>query len=188
MGKIIDFQSYEIEKKIKKNTYEIKDITKSLYFIISSYKGAIPIVDLASKYGFRVISKKMNNNLYGQIMINSNTKEIYGFDKVILVNKDLSLKEKRFIVVRELSYYLFYILENFNINNKNILIKNNYLKNNKKDKYEEIAELILLPDKEFYKQFLKTTKSYNMSLAENELSKYFGAPKKIVKNKIQKLF
>lgn len=186
MGKVIDFQSYKLQKDIEKITTK-EEFNRLLYDFLESCESETSIVEIASKFGFKVYNKKFKENISGKIYINGQTKEKYGSNKVILVNKNDSLSSKRLTVARELSFYLFNIICNENLSDKKALIEDTYIAGNKDDIYEEVAINILLPDKEFCPLFLKKTRFGRLKVAEDSLASHFQVPKSLVKRKIDGL-
>lgn len=186
MNKIIDFQSHKIQKDIENLTTK-EDLSRILYNFLESCEGRISVIEIAQKFGFKVYSKKFQDDISGKIYINGPTKEKYGSDKVILVNFKDNKADKRLTVARELSFYLFNIIPNENLSDKKTLIENTYIAGGSEDIYEEVAISILLPDKEFCPIFLKKTRFGRLKSAENYLAEHFQVPKSLVKRKIDGL-
>ncbi len=197
MNNIIIFKTYNLRKgdimrpeellyKLKEQNKmnheysldEIRELTKQILSMASYYSGrcATPIVKIAKIFEFQTYKKMLNES--GDININGDTFNIYGHDKVILVNKNEELFHQRFVIAHELAHYLFDFLGNSKYEDPKIKFAEPYKKDNHDTPQERRANTfaaeIMMPKELFIKQ-------YNIAVNENSsnmfvliyLSKYF---------------
>lgn len=150
------------EKNEKGYEYSLKEIAEVANNILKeidyySWRGATPIVKIAKEFDFKTYRETLKNGKSGDIHINGETKDKYGHDKVILVNKKDELFHQRFVVAHELAHYLFEFLGNNDYLDSNIIFVDTY----KKDKHETpqekranaFAAEIMMPSELFVKQY-----------------------------------
>ena len=153
----------EIKNKNKNHhTYtetEIAEIATQILNNIDGYNEACstPIIRIAKDFGFKTFQGELDDGKSGDIHINGKTKERYGFDKVILVNKEDEFFHQRFVVAHELGHYLFGYLGNANYDNTNITFDETYIKNMHDSAKEKTANIfaaeIMMPAKSFIHQY-----------------------------------
>ncbi len=187
MQKIVNFQTYKIEKKLHMKKCSQTEICSLLNEMLINYDGSIPILELARKFGFKIYSKPLDKSISGRMIITKDSNKKHGSSKVIVVNSTYQKPLQRLIVARELSVYLFKFLKEENFYKQSCTIEDTYTISKEEDVYEEIATNILLPDKNFCPLFLKETRFGRLAKAENNLAKYFKVPKVIIKRKINDL-
>lgn len=156
MGDIIEFSKFKSQEKIahKLSQKEMAD----LILDSQNYNNrniAIPIVKIAQSYGLKVYNQDFyssgDKNIAGKLLVGGNTEELYNYNKVIIVNKDYHIFEKRIVIAKMLACYLI------NIKNKNCSLEEfTSISVNKEkifDKYEEFIINILAPSEIFVKQY-----------------------------------
>lgn len=169
------------EKNKKGHAYsllEIRKIANDILSMTNFYSGrcATPIVKIAKLFDFKTYKESIKDS--GDININGDTRNKYGHDKVILVNKEDELFHQRFVIAHELAHYLFDYLGNPNYTDTRIMFADTY----QKDKHETAQEKrastfaaeIMMPKELFIKQ-------YNIAMREENnhmfiimyLSRYF---------------
>lgn len=87
------------EEEIKREVQEILDETELLLV-------PVEIIKIANYYGFSVFEFDMEDEVSGMILVNDNTIEKYGTNKIIVVNSNHSSTRKRFTVAHELAHYI----------------------------------------------------------------------------------
>ena len=139
----------------------------------------------------------MKSNIYGCIKINGDTKQEYGYEKVILVNNIINDEYiQRVIVAHLLAYYLFDYLGSKNQRNDECYYAE-YM--NQNYQIEEVANRfkldILMPKKIFINQYnvaFEAAKEYGYVyrdvFAEMYVSRYFKVSTYIAVKRIIELF
>lgn len=139
---------------------EIDDIALRILSILGYHSDdiATPIVKIVKQFDFKAYSEKIDDdNQSGDIFINGDTKEIYGHDKVIIVNDKDERNHQRFVAAHELAHYLFDFLGNPEYYDTKIKFTAAYYKD-KHDTEDEkranrFAASILMPEDLFIKQY-----------------------------------
>ena len=68
----------------------------------------VPVIGIAKKFGFKVFDTDLQDNqLSGFIVVDPKWKDVYGSEKIIMVNKNDSSGHKRFTIAHELAHFLF---------------------------------------------------------------------------------
>lgn len=210
MGEIIRFSNYYEKSIYSEITNELKDTkTKKYKFsTITEYANRILSVNkrksytliftITNKFGIKLYSKKMKSNIYGCIKINGDTKQEYGYEKVILVNNIINDEYiQRVIVAHLLAYYLFDYLGSKNQRNDECYYAE-YM--NQNYQIEEVANRfkldILMPKKIFINQCSVAHRGakefgyegvYESLFIERYLSKFFKVPNNMVMARINDL-
>lgn len=149
---------------------------------------ATPINKIVENFGITPYKGKMRkSNINGCLYINGTTKQIYGQDRVIIVNENNSTYFNRFIVARQLAVFLLNFKENDKYKNKQKVFIDEYKGEDCKD-YERFATEILMPRDMFIKQ-------YNIAVEEDSrhifvimyLSRYFEVSEYLVERRIYEL-
>lgn len=180
MNNIIDYLAYkwrsdvmnerfqklisELEKKGKEkyvfSMTEIDDIAENILFNSDYYlcDSATPIVKIVKQFGFKAYREQIkDNNLSGDISINGDTYDVYGHDKVIIVNEMDEIYHQRFVTAHELAHYLFDFLGNSQYDDKSQKFTAAYYKDNHNTADEKranrFAASILMPKDIFIKQY-----------------------------------
>lgn len=178
MHNIINFNYYlwkcgmitmfdELLKRLEKNNkenheyslFEIDMIAKEILSNLKYYSedSATPIVKIAQAFDFVTYKETLDGGLSGDIYINGKTKEDYGNNKVILVNKKDELFHQRFVIAHELAHYLFDFLGNTDYADKSIRFSDTYYKNmhgtKKERRANRFAAAILMPEDAFIRQY-----------------------------------
>lgn len=142
--------------------YSLKEITQIANDILNkidyySGRGATPIVKIAKEFDFKTYKETLKNGKSGDIHINGETKEKYGHDKIILVNKKDELFHQRFVVAHELAHYLFEFLGNPEYSDSNVIFVDTYKKDQHETPQEKRANAfaaeIMMPRDLFIKQY-----------------------------------
>lgn len=163
-----------------------EDILKALNFY--NIRNSTPINKIAKKFEITPYYGEMNkNNIKGCLYVNGTTKQIYGQDRVIIVNRNNCTYFNRFIVARQLAVFLLNFKENDGYINKEKVFIDEYKGEDCKD-YERFATEILMPRDMFIKQ-------YNIAVEEDGrhifvimyLSRYFEVSEYLVERRIYEL-
>lgn len=195
------FEELIIELKEKNKTgydYSLKEISEIANDILKSIdyytgRGATPIVKIAKEFGFKTYKETLKNEKSGDIHINGETKEKYGHDKIILVNKRDELFHQRFVVAHELAHYLFEFLGNPNYANSNNIFVDTY----QKDQHETLQEKranafaaeIMMPKKLFIEQYyIARREDDNRIFILMYLSRFFETSIDSIEKRITEVF
>lgn len=186
-----------LEKRNKDNheysLLEIRNITNDILSMMKkNYTGrcATPIVKIAKLFDFKTYKESLNES--GDININGETKEKYGHDKVILVNRNEELFHQRFVVAHELAHYLFDFLGNSAYEDKSILFADTY----EKDKHETpqekrantFAAEIMMPKELFVRQYdVARREENNHMFIVLYLSRYFETSVESIEKRIKEV-
>lgn len=172
---------------------EIRDITNNILWIMKkNYSGrcATPIVKIAKMFDFKTYRESLNES--GDININGKTKQKYGHDKVILVNRNEELYHQRFVVAHELAHYLFDFLGNSAYEDINILFADTY----EKDKHETpqekrantFAAEIMMPKDLFIMQYnVARREENNHMFIVLYLSRYFETSVESIEKRLKEV-
>lgn len=186
-----------LEKKNRDNheysLSDIRDITNNILSMMkSNYSGrcATPIVKIAKMFDFKTYKEPLSES--GDININGDTKQKYGHDKVILVNRNEELFHQRFVVAHELAHYLFDFLGNSAYEDINILFADTY----EKDRHETLQEKrantfaaeIMMPKDLFITQYNVARREVNNHMfIVLYLSKYFETSVESIEKRIKEV-
>lgn len=168
-------------------TRAAEDILKALGFY--NKRMSTPIIKIAKAFGVEPYKVKPNdNNIEGQLFINGTTKDLYGQDRVIVVNKKNDLYFNRFVIARQLAVFLFNFKEQQEYKNKqNVFIVTYYSEEYCKD-YERFATEILMPIKMFVRVYNIAVEVYHKHMfIIKYLSRYFEVPEYLVERRIYEL-
>lgn len=118
MGKIIYLAAIQEKKEgavlpelmiEDKRGYE--DMPQNAEDILALYANnqyPVPVIGIAKKFGFKVFDTDLQDNqLSGFIVVDPKWKDVYGSEKIIMVNKNDSSGHKRFTIAHELAHFLF---------------------------------------------------------------------------------
>ena len=150
--------------------YSLKEITQIANDILNkidyySGRGATPIVKIAKEFDFKTYKETLKNGKSGDILINGETKEKYGHDKIILVNKKDEIFHQRFVVAHELAHYLFEFLGNPEYSDSNVIFFDTYQKDQHETPQEKRANAfaaeIMMPRDLFIKQYYNARRENN---------------------------
>lgn len=144
-----------------------------------SGNGAVPVVSIARKCGFKVVRGSMKNReMSGFVSIDKKTRK-FGTDKVIGVNEDDEIGHQRFVIIHELAHYLF----DYDMTDKPYF--DTYLKNSHKSLKEQIANIfaanILMPAESFVLEF---DENKNMKNNVKHWAEYFEVQEKAVRKRV----
>lgn len=158
------------------------------------YKSPTPVIKIAGELGIDTYSTdKLSKELSGVIYIGGTTKDIYGSDKVILVDESEPLKHQRFVIAHEVAHYLMDCLTDPKYSDNRILFSEGYPKNNhdseKEVRADRFAAELLMPTTLFIEQ-------YNIAKEENSnpmfilmyLSDYFQTKMSSIEKRIIEVF
>ncbi len=141
-------------------------------------------------FDFKTYKESLSES--GDININGETKQKYGHDKVILVNKNEELYHQRFVVAHELAHYLFDFLGNSTYEDINILFADTY----EKDKHETpqekrantFAAEIMMPKDLFIMQYnVARREENNHMFIVMYLSRYFETSVESIEKRIKEV-
>lgn len=156
--------------------------------------GPIPIIEIAKQLGFTTFREKnLEKDVSGNIFVGGTTKEVYDTDKAVVVSDTEEYFHQRFIVAHELGHYLMNYIGSEDSKNPNVLFSRAYFKDKHNTKEEICADRfaaeLLMPAKEFYKQYIKAMESYdhNRRYTISYLSNYFKTKKSSIERRIQEL-
>lgn len=168
-------------------TTTAEDILKALGFY--NKKIATPIVKIAKAFEVKsYIVDQNDNNIEGQLFINGTTKNLYGQDKVIIVNKKNDSYFNRFIVARQLGAFLFNFKEKNGYKDKKNVFIDTYYSNQYCKEYERFATEILMPLNMFAKQYTVGAEELHYRIfVVKYLSCYFEVPEYLVERRINEL-
>lgn len=169
------------EKNKKGHDYsltEIRKIANDILAMTGCYSGrcATPIVKIAKNFDFKAYRESLDES--GDININGETSQKYGYNQVILVNKDDQPFHQRFVVAHELAHYFFDFLGNPKYEDISIQFVDTY----KKDKHETpqekrastFAAEIMMPKELFIRQYkVARQEDSNRMFILMYLSRYF---------------
>lgn len=165
-------------KNTNKYEYTLNEITEIANEILKeldyySGRGATPIVKIAKDFGFATYKEVFGTGKSGDIHINGDTKDLYGNDKVILVNKNQALFQSRFTIAYELAHYLF-----------NLITKKNHCEIEKQA--NTFAAELMMPKDLFIKQYnIAKDKSDNHIFIVMYLSRFFEIPINLIEKRIK---
>lgn len=172
---------------------EVDSIAKRilLEFGIDSEDCATPIVKIAKAFGFKTYRKTLDDGKSGDISINGETKERYGYEKVIFVQKEDELYQQRFVVAHELAHYLFDYLGNPEYEN-GLLFTDTYMKDHHDSEHEQranrFAAAILMPEEVFIKQYNIAQEYQNRLFTRMYLSEFFETRQDSIDRRIVEVF
>lgn len=168
-------------------TRTAEDILKALGFY--NKRMSTPIIKISEAFGVKPYKVSPNdNNIEGQLFINGTTKDLYGQDKVIVVNKKNDLYFNRFVVARQLAVFLFNFKEKEEYKDKKNVFIDTYYSEEYCKNYERFATEILMPIKMFVKQYnIAVEEFHNHMFIIIYLSRYFEVPEYLVERRIYEL-
>lgn len=178
-------QRKDFTMPIIKKTAE--DILKELGFY--NIRAATPIIKISKALGVTPYKETPNdNNIKGQLFINGTTKNLYGQDKVIVVNEKNSLYFNRFVVARQLAVFLLNYKEKDMYKDKKKLFIDTYYNGEHSKDYERFATEILMPKEMFIKQHNIAVEGGNRHIfVIMYLSRYFEVPEYFIERRIKEL-
>ena len=177
--------------EIRSKEFNINNVNEAAEMILKNneYNNefAVPIVKIVKDAGFSVYTQELSENIGGCIMLGDKCLDLFGNDKVIILNRLNSPVRMRFSLAHEFGHYL---LDN---NAKNVIEYYNASENDNDSSDTErlvnrfAAELLMPKDKfiETY-EYIKEqfTNKYDMF---SELSKIFGVPINSVNRRFSEL-
>lgn len=178
--KLLNHLKEENHKGYNYSLGEIAEIANEILKEIDYYsgRGATPIVKIAKDFGFKTYKETLSDDKSGDIHINGDTKDIYGNDKVILVNKREDLFHLRFVIAHELAHYLFDFVGKSDCSETNIVFSEPYKKDQHETEKEKRANTfaaeLMMPKDLFIKQYnIAKDKSDNRIFIVMYLSRFF---------------
>lgn len=188
MGKVIHiFNGQNRGKKsmnvlsalFSKNNVDGQKVLSALY----NDSGLVHITELATAYGFKVLTQKMDPpELSGYILISDKIRDTFKTDKIIVVNADDSYGHKRFTVAHELAHYLF----DYKSGEYAETYKTNDSESEQEKKANRFAAEILMPKDEFIK-CMEENKQLDNDTRIFEIAKRFGVSETAVKRRINEI-
>ena len=162
---------------------------------ISNYEmGATPIVRIANNIGFATLKEKnMSEDISGNIFVGGTTKDVYGVEKVIVVDAEEEYAHQRFIIAHELGHYLMDYLGSDDSKNTGILFSRAYPKSNHNSAEEiradRFAAELLMPTKLFRRLYLRAmdASDCNLRYTISYLAKYFKTKRSSVERRIDEV-
>lgn len=190
--RIINLKIYKLQKILENKTSLINEKTLSKQILDSleynNFHGAVPIVKIAKKFGIGSFKEQVENeNIVGKLYVDGNTKSIYDYDKVILINPNNHLYYNRIIIATLLGYYLLDVMKHKNYQDKNILLCNEIIHEDVYTIHEEFILNMMLPDEIFLEQLNIANRECSGFLKSIYLSRYFEVPPECIKRKIRSL-
>lgn len=185
----------ELKKKGEENKeYSIDDviiIARKILLIATYYTGVTtPINRILEDFGIHTYhTSQLSKDISGVIYVGGTTKQIYSYDKIILVDSNDPIKHQRFVAAHELAHYLFDCLSNKKYSDGRLLFCETYPKVNHSSKKEVLADRfaaeLLMPSNLFIEQ-------YNIAMEENNsrayiikyLSEYFQTKMSSIEKRI----
>lgn len=172
------------EKNIQNYPYsllDIYDITNKILTTVSFYPGhcATPVVKIAKAFGFVLYQEGMSDGQYGRLYIGNESIDKYGKEKTLVVNRNISKFQQRYMVALQLGNYLLKYLGT----EKQL----NFEQASKDEVLGQFVLELLMPRELFREQYLIASKSGNPMFTETYLSRYFEVPVTCVLNRIRSL-
>lgn len=139
---------------------------------------ATPIVKVGKALNFQIFKENLESNLSGDIYINGDTRDVYGYNRVILVNKNDALYHQRFVIAHELAHYFFDFLGNPKYEDTSEKFSDTYYKDNhdtlQEKRANRFAASILMPEESFIYQYNQAKLAdYNRMFVITYLSRFF---------------
>lgn len=155
---------------------------------------SMPVIDIAKDFGFTTFRiKHMPTNSSGNIFVGGTTKDIYGTDRVIIIDNDEEFYHQRFIIAHELGHYLMDYVGNPVYSDIRKVFTCNYPKTNHVSENEQrsdrFAAELLMPAKAFYREYIRGMNVFygDMKYIVEYLSSHFETKKSSIKRRIQEL-
>lgn len=194
MKDVKDFEEKLIKRNISASDYSLKEIDDVAYdllniFDIFNKKTSIPIVKIVKAFNFKTYTESLSDKLSGDIYINGDTKQKYGHNKIILVNKNESFFHQRFVIAHELAHYLFDFLGKNKYLDSLIKFSDTYYKNQHETPEEKranrFAASLLMPEKIFIEQYnIAKKEDCNELFVILYLSQFFQTPTDSIEKRI----
>lgn len=194
MKNIKDFEEKLIKRNLLKNDYSLKEIDNVAYdllniFEIYNKKTSIPIVKIVKAFNFKTYTETLTDKLSGDIYINGDTEQKYGYNRIILVNKKESFFHQRFVIAHELAHYLFDFLGENKYFDPIIKFSDTYYKNQHETPEEKranrFAASLLMPEKIFIEQYkIAKNEDCNELFVILYLSEFFQTPTDSIEKRI----
>lgn len=185
------------KQKENKDNYSLLEVSMIANNILSSldyyfYDSATPIVKIAKDFGFKTYKQKLSKNLSGDICINGNTYDRYGYNQVILVNEFEPFFHQRFVVAHELAHYLFEFIGDSKYKDKNIRFSDTYFRDHHETPQElranAFAAEILMPKNLFIKQYnISKEMGFDSLYTKKYLSEFFETTINSIQRRIQEV-
>lgn len=147
----------------------------------------VDIVEIAQKYGFKILTTKMADNTDGFIVVNPDANKIFNISgtKFIGFNFEKTLEQKRFIIAHELGHYLLHYMAANRDGEMFAKRENIKGKNDDEQDVDYFAACVLMPEEAFLKEYhaLKKQKKNEEQIIE-KLAELFVVEKESVKRRI----
>lgn len=145
----------------------------------------VAVIQIAKDNDFVVAQAKLKSYEQGLIFVNMQEEEILGIktQKLIIVNSELSMEDRRFVVAHELGhYFLHYKGEQLYAHRDNVKGKEG-----KEQDVDYFAACLLMPSDTFKSYFGEISQHMDKNNTINEISKKFNVPLDSVKRRIEEL-
>uniref|UniRef100_N1ZZM3 IrrE N-terminal-like domain-containing protein n=1 Tax=Eubacterium plexicaudatum ASF492 TaxID=1235802 RepID=N1ZZM3_9FIRM len=194
MKDVKDFEEKLIKRNVIKLDYSLKEIDDVAYDLLNMFdifnkKTSIPIVKIVKAFNFKTYTETLSDKLSGDIYINGDTKQKYGHNKIILVNKNEPFFHQRFVIAHELAHYLFDFLGKDKYHDSIIKFSDTYYKNQHETPEEKranrFAASLLMPEKIFIEQYkIAKNEDCNELFVILYLSEFFQTPTDSIEKRI----
>lgn len=147
----------------------------------------VDIVEIARKYGFKILTTKMTDNTDGFIIINPRNNIIFNIpgDRFIGFNSEKSVEQKRFIIAHELGHYFLHYMDANR--DGEMFAKRENIKGRNEDEQDVdyFAACVLMPQDAFVEHY-NVLKNKNLSEEKiiSELSELFVVEEESVRRRI----
>ena len=169
-------------RKMPKDVDKISDITEKIINDLKSKKYPIPIIKIMKELNFIVGKQRLEDDLSGYIVINDEIERKFGKKKMICVNSEDNWGHQRFTIAHELAHYLFdYDMKEPEFYNT---YRTTEVNSEKEIRANKFAANLLMPEKEFKKQY---NKFYNDIYIYSKLEEYFQVSRRAIDRRIIEL-
>ena len=156
----------------------------------------VPVIGIAKKFGFKVFDTDLQDNqLSGFIVVDPKWKDVYGSEKIIMVNKNDSSGHKRFTIAHELAHFSLTVKGEkrtiIHIIRKNLHGKG---ERSEADDREMVANYfaanLLMPSLDFKRKYQQLREKGGFLSRDEivaELATFFGVPETSVKIRFEEL-
>ena len=154
----------------------------------ATYEGdKVNIIALAKEEKFAVCNANMDDDVEGFILIDSNHDTIMGVEtqRLIGVNNQLSIEEKRFLIAHELGHYFLHYKENMPLYAHRDHAKG---KDGNENDADYFSAILLMPKDRFTKAYREVDEKENSQYnIYTKLVEIFGTPLESVIRRIEEL-
>ncbi len=166
-------------KNFRKKNKEISDMPARAqeilnYFNVNYLSSGVPIVEILIKLGFQIYQSDLKpEGLSAYIAVDPEFREVYGSNKITCVHINNSIGHKRFALAHVLGHYLFDFDETVNVSYYNTYFPKKHSEKFEEQRANEFAANLLMPEKDFRREYVKCGKLQSKADIVNELSQIF---------------